>query len=116
MKEKPETLEKALKEIMSHARAISYLEQEIDDKFGVRLYLSTVRKDNRHGCRAEFIVRRGMEEIEKALGEIAEPYTYLRDVKILKHYGMEFTAYADEKTKVFVKAFKEPPKVVIVED
>ena len=30
--------------------------------------------------------------------------------------GIEFRQYADDKTKTFVKAFGEPPKVRIVED
>ena len=114
--EKPDTLEKALKETMSHARAISYLLQEIDDKYGVTLHMSNIYKDNRHGYRADFVVRRGIEEIEKALGKTAETLSYMRDTKQLKYYGIEFTAYADSKTKVFVKAFKEPPKIQIVED
>ena len=37
-------------------------------------------------------------------------------MKELRHNGIRFVQYADEKTRVFVKAGKEPPKVVIVDE
>ena len=110
-----ETLEEALKAIMTHVREISNLEQEIDEKWGVTIRLSDVYPPG-YSCTGRVIVRRGIEAVENALGAEAKTSGFYHDMRELRHYGIEFTQYADEKTKTFVKAFKQPPKVMIVED
>ena len=115
MKDKPESLETSLKELMQLVRKINALEHEIDEKYGVRMVAGYIPGliDNASG---EITVRRGMEEIEKALGKEAKIEPYFPNIKKLRVYGVEFRQYADDKTKTFVKAFGEPPKVKIVED
>ena len=110
----PETLEGALKEMMRLIRKINVLQQEINENWGVRLTTTAIpgHIDNATG---EVAVRRGLEEIEKALGKEAKKDDYF-DMRKLRYQGIEFRQYADEKTKTFVKAFGQPPKVVIVED
>lgn len=115
MKNEPETLESALKELMQLVRKINALEKDINDKYGVRMiagYIPGMIGD----ATAEVTVRRGIEEIEKALGKEAKIEPYFPNIKELRVYGIEFRQYADDKTKTFVKAFMEPPKVKIVED
>lgn len=114
MKNEPETLETALKEMMRLVRKINALEKDINDKYGVRMiagYIPGLIGD----AAGEVTVRRGMEEIEKALGKEAKIEPYFPNIKKLRVYGVEFRQYADDKTKTFVKAFGEPPKVKIVE-
>lgn len=114
---KPETLEQALKDMMRHIRCISILESEIDEKWGVRIKTGFIHpSDSRWDETAECWVRRGLEEIEKALGKEAKTSVYSRYARELKHYGVRFTQSADDRTKVFVKAGCQPPKVRIVED
>ena len=115
MKDKPESLETSLKELMQLVRKINALEHEIDEKYGVRMVAGYIPGliDNASG---EITVRRGMEEIEKALGKEAKIEPYFPNIKKLRVYGVEFRQYADDKTKTFVKAFGKPPKVKIVED
>lgn len=111
----PETLEGALKELIRHVRAINDLEKMIDDTWGVRLvagFIPGMGGDNK----GEVNVRRGIEEIEKALGREAKPSQYFRYTKELRHNGIQFIQYADDRTKTFVKAGGQPPKVVIVEE
>lgn len=116
-KGKPETLEQALKELMQHIRCISVLEKEIDEKWGVRIRTEFIYPPNTSwDCTGECHVVRGLEEIEKSLGKEAKYSSYSRLTKELRHYGIEFRQSADDKTKVFVKAGKNPPKVVVVED
>ena len=115
MKDEPETLETALKELMRLVRKINALEKDINDKYGVRMiagYIPGMIGD----ATGEVTVRRGMEEIEKALGKEANIEPYFPNIKKLRVYGVEFRQYADDKTKTFVKAGKEAPKVRIVED
>lgn len=115
MKDRPETLEEALKDLMRHVRAINELEHLIDEKWGVRMvagYIPGIVDKNS----AEVTVRRGIEEIEKALGKESKEDHYFRHVKELRHYGVTFIQYADDRTKTFVKAGCHPPKVRIVED
>jgi hypothetical protein len=115
MKDKPESLETSLKELMQLVRKINALEKDINDKYGVRMiagYIPCMIGD----ATGEVTVRRGMEEIEKALGKEAKIEPYFPNIKKLRVYGIEFRQYADDKTKTFVKAFGEPPKVKIVED
>lgn len=115
MKNEPETLETALKEMMRLVRKINALEKDINDKYGVRMiawYIPVLIGD----ATGEVTVRRGIEEIEKALGKEAKIESYFPNIKSLRVYGVEFRQYADDKTKTFVKAFGEPPKVRIVED
>lgn len=109
------TLETDLKELMRLVRKINVLEHKIDEKYGVRMVAGYIPGliDNASG---EINVRRGMEEIEKALGKEAHIERYLSNTKFLRHQGIEFRQYADDKTKTFVKAFGKPPKVKIVED
>lgn len=112
---RPETLEAALKELMQLVRKINALEREIDEKYGVRMvagYIPGLIDD----AKGEVNVRRGMEEIEKALGKDAKTEDYFAHVKTLRWQGVEFRQYADDKTKTFVKAFGTAPKVKIVED
>ena len=109
------SLEEALKELMSHIRAINALEQTINENWGVKLisgYIPGIAGDSQ----GEINVRRGIEEIEKALGKEAKTEKYFHSTKRLRHYGIEFIQYADDRTKTFVKAFGKPPKVQIVED
>lgn len=116
-KAREETLEAALKELMRHIRCISNLEEEIDEKWGVRIRAGFIYPPNTGwGYTGECHVIRGLEEIEKALGEEAKYSSYSRLSKELRHYGIEFRQSADDRTKVFVKAGQKPPKVVIVED
>ena len=115
MKDKPESLETSMKELMQLVRKINALEKDINDKYGVRMiagYIPGMIGD----ATGEVTVRRGMEEIEKALGKEAKIEPYFPNVKKLRVYGVEFRQYADDKTKTFVKAFGDPPKVKIVED
>ena len=117
MKEKPETLECALKELMRHIRCISALEKEIDDQWGVRIRTGFIYPpDSRWDYTGECHVIRGLEAIEQALGKEAKPSGWSRLTRELRHYGIEFRQTADDKTKVFVQAGKNPPKVVIVEE
>ena len=115
MNKGPETLEAALKELMHHVRLINGLENVIEEKWGITLVTGFIPSyvDDAKG---EINVRRGIEEIEKALGKEAKLSAYSRYTKELRHWGIRFTQYADDKTKVFVKAGCKPPKVVIVED
>jgi len=111
----PSTLETALKELMGMVRKINALEQEIDEKYGVRMvagYIPGMIGD----ASGEINVRRGIEEIGKALGKEAKTEPYFPNTKKLRVYGVEFRQYADDRTKTFVKAFMEPPKVKIVDD
>ena len=115
MKDKPESLETSLKELMRLVRKINALEQGINDKYGVRMiagYIPGMIGD----ATGEVTVRRGMEEIEKALGKEAKIEPYFPNIKKRRVYGVEFRQYADDKTKTFVKAGKEAPKGRIVED
>ena len=115
MKNETETLESALKELMRLVRKINALEQDINEKYGVRMiagYIPGIIGD----ATGEVTVRRGIEEIEKALGKEAHIERYMPNTKFLRHQGIEFRQYADDKTKTFVKAFGKPPKVKIVED
>lgn len=111
----PSTLEAGLKELMRLVRKINALEQDINEKYGVRMiagYIPGLIGD----ATGEVTVRRGIEEIEKVLGKEANIEPYFPNIKKLRVYGVEFRQYADDKTKTFVKAFAEPPKVRIVED
>lgn len=117
MKEKQETLEAALKELMRHIRCISALEKEIDDKWGVQIRAGFIYPPNTTwDYTGECHVMRGLEEIEKALGKEAKQCGYSRYTRELRHYGIEFRQSADDRTKVFVKAGCKPPKIQIVED
>ena len=112
----PYTLEEHLKEIMRHIRCISNLEEVIDEKFGVRLRTGFIYPPgNNMGSTADVHVVRGLEAIEEALGKEIKP-GYSRYVRELRYYGIEFRQHADDRTKVFVKAGCNPPKVQIVED
>ena len=111
----PSTLEADLKELMRLVRKINTLEKDINEKYGVRMiagYIPGLIGD----ATGEVTVRRGIEEIEKALGKRANIEPYFPNIKSLRVYGVEFRQYADDKTKTFVKAFGKPPKVKIVED
>lgn len=113
-KESP-TLETDLKELMRLVRKISALEKDINEKYGVRMiagYIPSMIGD----ATGEITVRRGMEEIEKALNKEAKKEDFFTHIKTLRYQGIEFRQYADTKTKTFVKAFGEPPKAKIVEE
>ena len=113
--EKLETLEAALKELIRHIRAINELEARIDEQWGVRMvsgYIPGVMGDEK----GEVNVWRGMEEIEKALGREARFSSFSVYTIELRHNGIRFIQYADDKTKTFIKAGCQPPKVRIVED
>lgn len=113
--EKSETLEMALKELMRHVRIIADLEKEIDEKWGVRLVSGFIPShiDNATG---EINVRRGIEAIGEALSGEVKISNYSRYTKELRHRGIQFRQYADDRTKTFVKAGCEPPKVQIVDE
>ena len=116
-KMQPETLEAAIKELMQHIRCISNLEEEIDEKWGVRIRTGFIYPPNtKWECTADCNVVRGLEEIEKALGKEANQSGCFHSTRELRHYGIEFRQHADDKTKVFVKAGCQPPKVRFVED
>ena len=115
MKNEQGTLESALKELMQLVRKINALEEDINKKCGVRMiagYIPGIIGD----ATGEVTVRRGIEEIENALGKETKIEPYFQNIKKIRVYGVEFRQYADDKTKTFVKAFGEPPKVKIVED
>ena len=116
MKDKtPETLESALKDMIRHIRVISDLETLLDENWGVRAYVFNIYNGRDH--KGDVTVKRGIEEIEKALGHTAEKKMGWSSAYLeMRHNGVKFTQFADEKTKVFVKAGKEPPKVRIVDD
>lgn len=111
----PETLEEALKEIMRHVRIINELQKTVNEMWGVRMCTGMI-PGILGDAQGEINVRRGIEEIEKALGKEAKFDNGYTRLKRLRYYGIEFVQYADDKTKTFVKAFGKPPKVVIVED
>ena len=113
--EEQKTLRDMLAELMGMIRKISKLQDEIDELYGVRMVTGFIPGVLGHGG-GDINVRRGMEEVEKALGVESKVQSYSIFFKEIKYHGIHFTQYADEKTKVFVKAGKEPPKVVIVED
>ena len=115
MKKEPETLEEALKQVMHHIRMINGLENMINEKWGVLLVAGFI-PSYVGDAKGEINVRRGIEEIEKALGKESKLSTYSRYTKELRHWGIQFTQYADDRTKTFVKAGCQPPKVRIVED
>lgn len=112
---KHETLELALKELMRHIRIIADLEKEIDDKWGVRLVTGFI-PSNINNANGDINVRRGIEAVSEALGEEIKDAKYSRYTKELRHRGIHFTQYADDRTKTFVKAGCEPPKIQIVEE
>jgi len=114
-KSTPVSLEAALKELMQHIRAISNLEQKIDERWGVTMKTAFIYPPGSYHT-AEVWVRRGLEAIEEALDKKAKMSDYSRNTRELRHYGVVFSQSADDKTKVFVKAGKEPPKVMIVEE
>lgn len=103
-----------LRELMSCVRKINKLQKEIDSLFGVRMVTGFIPGLTQNG--GDVNVRRGIEEIEKALGKEAIISNYSVHTKELNHAGIRFTQYADDKTKVFVKAGKEPPKIMIVDE
>ena len=113
---RPETLEAALKEVIRHVRAINELEKAIDETWGVKLVVGSIPGYIGDNASGDINVRRGIEEIEKALGKEAKIGSCIVQMKELRHNGIRFVQYADEKTRVFVKAWKEPPKVVIVDE
>ena len=113
---RPETLEAALKEVIRHVRSINELEQAIDEAWGVKLVTGSIPGYIGDNTRGEINVRRGIEEIEKVLGKEAKQDSCIVRMKELRHNGIRFVQYADSKTKVFVKAGKEPPMVVIVDE
>ena len=115
MKKEPETLEEALKQVMHHIRMINGLENTINEKWGVLLVAGFI-PSYVGDAKGEINVRRGIEEIEKALGKESKLSPYSRYTKELRHWGIQFTQYADDRTKTFVKAGCQPPKVRIVED
>jgi len=110
-----ETLECALKELMRHIRIIADLEKEIDEKWGVRLVTGYI-PSNIDNAKGEINVRRGIEAVGEALGGEIRLSDYSRYTKELRHHGIQFRQYADDRTKTFVKAGCEPPKVRIVEE
>ena len=117
MKEKPETLETALKEMMRHIRCIGNLEQEIDEKWGVRLRAGFIYPPGSSmGCTADVNVQRGLEAVAEAVGKEVKTSAYSRYTRELRYYGIEFRQHADDRSKTFVKAGCQPPKVQIVED
>lgn len=114
-KEEPTTLADALMELMRLIRSIDRLQKQIDEQYGVRLVTGYVPGIGRETT-GDVTVRRGIEEVEKAIGKEAKRDGLFNDMRMLRHYGIEFRQYADPKTKVFVKAYKEAPVPVIEED
>ena len=111
--EEQKTLRDMLAELMGMIRKIGRLQDEIDELYGVEM-VPGIPKASEWG--ADIVLRRGMEEVEKALGveSVIAPYTnFLRE---LRYQDIRFAQYADDKTKVLTKAGKEPPKVVLVEE
>lgn len=87
---------------------VNELQMPRDDYKGIMEYIDDQT--------ADINVRRGIEAIEKALGKKAEYSGYSRLTKELRHYGIEFRQFADDRTKTFVKAGCKPPKVVLVDE
>ena len=110
-----ETLQDALKELMRHIRAISGLEQEINEKWGVRMRTGFINPPGGYNT-ADVYVNRGLEAVAEALGGTVKQCDWSRYTRELRHYGVVFSQSADDRTKVFVKAGQEPPKVRIVEE
>lgn len=113
--EEQKTLRDMLAELMGMIRKIGKLQDEIDELYGVRMVTGFIPGMLDHGG-GDINVRRGMEEVEKALGVESKVQSYSTFIKEIKYHGIHFAQYADEKTKVFVKAGKKPPKVVLVEE
>lgn len=114
MNDEKKTLHDMLAEMISCIRKINKLQKEIDNLYGVRMCTGFIPGLTQNG--GDVNVRRGIEEIEKALGKEAKMSNYSVHTKELNHAGIRFTQYADNKTKVFVKAGKEPPKIMIVDE
>lgn len=111
MKKKSESLESAVKEIMSHMRQIDGIQKEIREKYGIRLTVQHIGFFYQTG---EICVRNGINEVAKALEKEVVRSKYSRDRKEFKHYGVEFYQYADDKTKHFTEANEEEPTVEYV--
>ena len=107
-KVKSESLECALKDIMSYMRLIDGMQNEIREKYGIRLTAEHIGFFNETG---QISVRNGINEVAKALGHEVKLSPYSRDRKEFKHYGVEFYQYADDKQKHFTEASEEKPKV-----
>ena len=110
-KVKLESLECALKDIMSYMRMIDGIQDEIREKYGIRL---TAEHIGLFGETGQISVRNGIDKIAKELGHEVKISTYSRDRKEFKHYGVEFFQYADDKQKHFTEASEEKPKVEYV--
>ena len=121
IEKKPETLKEAIDQYVQTICDLSELGGVIDDTWGVTLCTMFV---DHHTPRATIFAERGIEEIDMALREpngatmLHKCFNRLElHCKKLKAKGIvDFVQRADEKTGVFVKAGKKPPKVLIVED
>lgn len=108
--EEQKTLKDMLAELMGMIRKIGRLQDEIDELYGVEM-VTGIQNASKWG--ADIVLHRGIEEVEKALGVESVISPYANFIRELRYQGIRFAQYADDKTKVFVKAGKEPPKVVI---
>lgn len=105
-----------LKKLVKLIREINQLEQDINQTYGVKLITGYIPSYVEDDARGDVTVRRGIEVIEAALCKKAKTEVGFTNLKSLRHMGVVFRQYADDRTKTFVKAFCKPPKVVIVND
>lgn len=114
MIENPETLEEYIDKIISHAKIISAMMDEVNAQYGVDFLSAYIRPMD---MPSSVSVRRGLEMIEKAMGknakqENADTYSLRR----MNYRNVQFSQYADVSAMTFTKAGEEPPMIEIVED
>lgn len=110
-KRESESLECDLKDIMSYMRLIDGIQDQIREKYGIRMMVMQIGGAFKTGM---ICMRNGIEEVAKALGEEPKHERHFGDSMTFRHYGVDFTQYADDKTKHFTKANEEQPKVEYV--
>ena len=108
--EEQKTLRDMLAELIGMIWKIGKLQDEINDLYGVEM-VTGIPKASELG--ADIHLSRGIEEVEEALGVESVIAPYANFLRELRYQDIRFVQHADEKTKVFVKAGKEPPKVVL---
>lgn len=110
-KRESESLENDLLDIMSYMRLINRIQDGIKEKYGIGMMVMQIGGAFKTGI---IVMRNGIEEAAKALGEEPKHERYFGDSMTFRHYGVDFTQYADDKTKHFTKANEEKPKVEYV--
>lgn len=108
MKNKADTLEDAIKEIMRHARIIDDLQKTIKEQYGIKM---NVQHIGMFDATANIAMRNGIEEVCKIFGKEPKMDGLINWRKVFRHYGFEIWQSADDKVKHFTKAGEEKPKV-----